>query len=336
MKLEDIGFYTLSNARALNSSTTSPLWRCELILTDKCNFNCPYCRGLRDDIAGDIDFDVARNTVNVWINEGLRNVRFTGGEPTLYDGIEELVRMCRDNGVERIAISTNGSRPFKVYKRLIDCGVNDFSISLDSGCCSIGDRLTGGVKGAWSRVVENIKALSKITYVSVGMVFTPENIVTCVDDVLFADSLGVSDIRVIPSAQFNKALEALSGLPKKILAKYPILSYRIDNIKNGKHVRGLKKSDCSKCWLALDDMAVAKGMHFPCIIYLREGGDPIGVLDNDVRQVRADWIERHDPFNDPICSKNCLDVCICFNNIANKRKVNPEVLTDKALAGVNI
>ena len=45
MKLEDIGFYTLSDARVMQTSMCSPLWRCELLVTGKCNFSCLYCRG---------------------------------------------------------------------------------------------------------------------------------------------------------------------------------------------------------------------------------------------------------------------------------------------------
>ena len=39
-KLENIGFYTLSDERAANTSDTSPMQRCEIILTDRCNFKC--------------------------------------------------------------------------------------------------------------------------------------------------------------------------------------------------------------------------------------------------------------------------------------------------------
>jgi len=323
MNLEDIGFYTLSNDRAINSSKDTPLWRCELVLTDNCNFNCPYCRGLRKDIDGSISYSDAEYVVKLWIKHGLKNVRFTGGEPTLWNGLDKLVKLCKDsNVVERIAISTNGSRNIEVYHHLIECGVNDFSISLDSGCCSIGDALAGNIVGAWDKVVKNIEELSKVTYVSVGMVFTPDNIDTCVEDVMFAHSLGVSDIRVIPSAQYNQALTKLSELPKEILDKYPILKYRINNIKDGRHVRGLNKDSCTKCWLGLDDMAVAQGKHFPCIIHLREGGDPIGDINDDIREAREKWVMNHNPLKDPICVKNCLDVCQDFNNIANKRKIS--------------
>jgi hypothetical protein len=69
----------------------------------------------------------------------------------------------------------------------------------------------------------------------------------------------------------------------------------------------------------MDDMAVAQGYHFPCIIHLREGGDPIGPLDKrDVRADRLKWLTEHDSYADPICRKNCLDVCIAYNNKARE------------------
>ncbi len=66
MKLEEIGFYTLSDARAENASVDSPLQRCELILTDKCNFNCPYCRGVRPDIKGTLPYKSAKAIIKLW------------------------------------------------------------------------------------------------------------------------------------------------------------------------------------------------------------------------------------------------------------------------------
>ena len=321
MKLEEIGFYTLSDERALNASEKSPLSRCEIILTDKCNFKCTYCRGLREDLSGDLSFEDAKRTVKYWISENLKNIRFSGGEPTLYKGLVELVELAKEGGVERIALSTNGSADKALYDKLIEAGVNDFSISLDGGCCSVGDKMAGK-EGSWSVVVENIKYISSKTYVTVGMVFTEENVKDCVEAVAFADSLGVSDIRVIPSAQYNKALGRLSELSDDILSKYPILNFRIKNVQEEKHVRGIGKNDCNKCWLGLDDMAVAGGKHFPCIIYLREGGDPVGKVGENTREDRLNWILNHDTKKDPICAKNCLDVCVAYNNKVNKRHGN--------------
>ena len=154
-KLEDIGFYTLCDERALNTSSTSPLWRCELVLTDRCNLHCLYCRGLAPQLRGDMPILQAVRVLNSWIENGLKNVRFTGGEPTIYPALGELVELCRKSGVERIAISTNGIAELSAYHKLIDAGVNDLSVSLDSGCCAIGDKMAGRC-GAWAKAVDRI------------------------------------------------------------------------------------------------------------------------------------------------------------------------------------
>jgi molybdenum cofactor biosynthesis enzyme MoaA len=315
-KLEQIGFYTLSDERARTASVLSPLSRCEMILTDKCNFSCPYCRGLRADCAGDLPLSEAIGTINLWIKDKLKNIRFSGGEPSLYPYLNHLVKMCKLGNMEHIAVSTNGYADFSLYEKLLNNGVNDFSISLDACCSAVGDRMSGGVTGAWEQVVNTIRRLSELTYVSVGMVFTEENVSTCKESVLFADSLGVSDIRIIPSAQYNRSLIELAKLPSDILEKYPILRYRVENIRNVNKVRGLRDNDCKSCWLALDDMAVAGRWHFPCIIYLREGGEPIGKIGANMREERFRWILNHDSFADEICSHNCLDVCAQYNNVA--------------------
>jgi len=158
MKLEEIGFYTLDDDRVRNTSETSPLWRCELLITSKCNFKCPYCRGT--DTKADITLYDAIDTVDKWIHQGLKNVRFSGGEPTLIKWLPDIVTYCADNNVKRIAISSNGSADRKVYEDLLECGVNDFSISLDACCSSVGDMMAGGIKGVWQKIVDNIKFLA--------------------------------------------------------------------------------------------------------------------------------------------------------------------------------
>jgi hypothetical protein len=47
---------------------------------------------------------------------------------------------------------------------------------------------------------------------------------------------------------------------------------------------------------------------------MREQGDPVGKIGPNMRQERLEWIKNHDTYCDPICKKNCLDVCIDYNN----------------------
>lgn len=314
MKLEDIGFYTLSDWRASQSTKHSSLWRCELLLTNKCNFKCPYCRDNDNPLKSSLPFPEAINILEYWCNHRLKHLRLSGGEPTLYPNLIDLVVYAKNRGVERIALSTNGSASLNLYERLIDAGVNDLSVSLDACCSSFGQEMCGGVKGAWEKVVENIRELSKLTYVTVGMVFSDKNISQARESIEFASSLGVADIRVISSAQYNQAIEALQSLPEHILEKHPILKYRVNNHKAGIPIRGLLDDDSHKCPLVLDDMAVRDGKHYPCIIYLREGGKPIGEMDNNIRDDRYSWYLKHNTSLDGICKQNCLDVCRQYNN----------------------
>lgn len=317
-ELSNIGFYTLEDKRAKNVSDKTRYWRCELLVTDFCNFKCPYCRGVDKENKKQLSFEEAKYVVDLWCDQNLKNVRFSGGEPTIWKHLVKLVKHTKDRGVERIAISTNGSADFKLYEELIEAGVNDFSISLDACCASTGDTMSGGIEGSWKIVTENIKKLSQISYVTVGVVLTENNIDDFNDIIKFADEeLKVSDIRVISAAQWNedfknkvKTLE----VQKEILEKNPILQYRLNNFKEGRNVRGIQKNDSHKCSLVLDDMAIQNNFHYPCIIYLREGGKPIGKVGENMREERVKWFKNNNTFKNPICKNNCLDVCIDYNN----------------------
>ncbi len=244
---------------------------------------------------------------------GLKNVRFSGGEPTVYKGLVELVAYCKARGVERIAISTNGSAPQSLYDKLLAAGANDFSVSLDACCAEDADKMAG-VKGKFDRIVESIRYLSSKTYVTVGVVLNQDNLAQLKDTVLFAHNLGVADIRIISAAQFNETLEGVLGIPEEILDAHPILKYRVNNLKAGRNVRGLQAGDANRCHLAWDDCVVAGPFHFPCVIYMREQGEPIGRVSPQMREERINWLKGHDIHADPICSRNCLDVCIDFLN----------------------
>ncbi len=309
MKLEDIGFYTLSDQRARMVSASSPLQRCELILTSKCNFRCPYCRHVG---GSNMKFKDAVKIVKLWADQGLQNIRFSGGEPTLYSGLLELVCIARDRGINRIAISTNGSANLSVYNNLIVVGVNDFSISLDACCSSTGDSLSG-IEGSWEQVVHNIRWISERVYTTVGVVLTDVTRCSVNEIILYAHDLGVADIRIIPAAQSGNMCGKVN-VPKEILDKHPILRYRVKNLKKGKPFRGIQETDSHRCALVLDDMAVSHGKHYPCIIYMREYGKNIGHINKHMRADRLYWYQTTDTHKDMICKNNCLDVCRDYNN----------------------
>ena len=312
MKLEDIGFHTLSDERARTASVDTDIWRAEIVLTDNCNFSCKYCRGMQSGCRGEMPPKKAVENIIILAAHNCRNIRFSGGEPTTYGGLNKLVSTARRLGIVGIALSTNGSATPEYYKHLISLGVNDFPISLDACCAGDGEMMTGGYR-RWERVAANISALSKLTYVSVGVVLNEDNIEKARDIILFADELGVQDIRVIPSAQYGKVLPGLD-LPQSVFASHPVLKYRVDSSRMGNPIRGLCRLDNHRCPLVLDDVAIAGKYQFPYIIYFREHGKPISEMGTDFRQARQQWYREHDCYSDNICKNNCLDVCRAYNN----------------------
>lgn len=312
MKLEEIGFYTLSDKRAKEVSWESDLQRCELILTDRCNFNCLYCRGIIKELRGDLFIEQAKEVIDIWASGNLHNVRFSGGEPTVWKDLLELVRYTRSfSCFDHIALSTNGSAELDFYKELMNAGVNDFSISLDACCSKTADAMAG-VNSRFDHICMIIRELSKLTYVTVGVVLDGQNRDDLKNIIEYANTLGVSDIRIIPSAQSNHFLKV------DIETDLPILKYRVKHLHDGRHVRGIQEHDCSKCHLVKDDMVVLHGKHFPCVIYMREQGKSIGTVYGKsldvIRGERKEWFEKTSTKEDLICKKNCLDVCIDHNN----------------------
>jgi len=331
--LKEIGFYSLSDDRVNNLSNTSQMKRCEMIITEYCNFSCPYCRGLDDSIYGDrklkqLSLSEIKQNIDYWCeNEPLENIRFSGGEPSLHKDIIEIIAYAKSKGIKRIAVSTNGSNKIELYKKMLDAGVNDFSISLDANCASDGDMMAGYIPGSWDIVVKNIEILSKLTYVSVGVVLTDDSVDKTIETIAFAHSLGVTDIRIISSAQYNGAIPRLNEVPMEIRKAHPILDYRIKHFAEGVNVRGLTDTDSHKCAIVLDDSVIAGDFHFPCVIYMREKGSAIGKVGPNMREERIKWHENHDVVKDKICRENCLDVCRDHNaKFKNLKKIYLDIL----------
>ena len=101
MKLENIGFYTLSDERAMTTNIHSQMKRGEIIITEYCNFKCPYCKGLKDEIYKDrkikqLSLDEVKNILDLWCqNTPIENIRLSGGEPTLHKDIIPMVKYAK-------------------------------------------------------------------------------------------------------------------------------------------------------------------------------------------------------------------------------------------------
>jgi cyclic pyranopterin phosphate synthase len=119
-----------------------PLRDLRISVTDRCNFRCTYCMPKevfgrdyvflrRDQI---LSFEEITRLARIAVQNGVRKVRLTGGEPLLRRDIDKLVTMLAEiDGLEDIAMTTNGSLLTRELARTLkDAGLSRITVSLDS------------------------------------------------------------------------------------------------------------------------------------------------------------------------------------------------------------
>ena len=145
-----------------------PLKDLRLSVTDRCNFRCRYC--MPEEIFGPnypylasekiLSFEEMERLTRIFVSLGVRKVRITGGEPLLRRDLPELIRRLNlIDGVEDIAITTNGSLLKKFAPLLFAAGLRRVTVSLDSLDDERFKQLNGN-RSKVARVLEGIQAAS--------------------------------------------------------------------------------------------------------------------------------------------------------------------------------
>jgi molybdenum cofactor biosynthesis enzyme MoaA len=221
-------------------------------------------------------------------------------------------------GVQGIAISTNGSADMSFYEALVRAGVNDFAVSCDTNDMVVGKALAGVKRDdTWLKVITNIRAMSKLAYVNLGITINALNCNDVPEILAFTDDLGVADMKLSTATSWNRIIQRLGEVPQDLLARHPILRYRVNGFLAGRNVRGLREGvDCHRCPLVQDDIILVDGHHYPCLVYAREKGQPIGTLKDvaEMREERRAWQASRDTHTDPICKPMCMDIFMDCNN----------------------
>jgi GTP 3',8-cyclase len=109
-----------------------------LSLTDRCNFRCRYCMPERPQWAPKKEL-LSRaeltTLARIFVEEGIEQIRVTGGEPLLRaDAVECVAALneLRPLGLKRISLTTNASKLAGKLSALRAAGLDDLNISLDA------------------------------------------------------------------------------------------------------------------------------------------------------------------------------------------------------------
>jgi cyclic pyranopterin phosphate synthase len=150
----------------LTDQLNRPLRDLRISVTDRCNFRCRYC--MPAEIFGKdyaflsknqiLSFEEITRLVRQFVALGVQKLRITGGEPLLRKNLPELIsQLTVIDGVEDIALTTNGVLLPKYAQALADVGMKRVTVSLDS----LNDerfRLMNGNRSGVQAVLDGIDA----------------------------------------------------------------------------------------------------------------------------------------------------------------------------------
>src|SRR5437867_6775805 len=106
-------------------------------VTDRCNLRCLYCMPdgtipwfQKQRI---LTFEEIGRVASILSYLGVRELRLTGGEPLMRRDLPVLARMLmRIEGIDDLAVTTNGLLLDQMAGPLVEAGVRRFNVHLDS------------------------------------------------------------------------------------------------------------------------------------------------------------------------------------------------------------
>src|SRR3989442_7095864 len=108
-----------------------------LSVTDRCNLRCLYCmpEGAIPWFPKKriLTFEEIQRVAAILVSVGASDLRLTGGEPLVRKDLPVLVRLLSQiDGIEDLAVTTNGLLLEELAEPLLEAGVRRFNVHGDS------------------------------------------------------------------------------------------------------------------------------------------------------------------------------------------------------------
>ncbi|MBT4943503.1 MAG: GTP 3',8-cyclase MoaA [Chloroflexi bacterium] len=189
--------------KRITDKLNRPVRDLRISVTDRCNFRCTYC--MPAEIFGEkyeflprphiLSFEEIERLAKIFAHAGVSKLRITGGEPLVRANLPELIsNLSAIDGIEDIAMTTNGYLLAKYAQELKDAGLNRLTISLDSIDEDIFKKMSGRPQGP-KNTLEGIKVASELGFDPIKI-----NVVV---------QRGVNDNTLIDTARYFKGTGAI-------------------------------------------------------------------------------------------------------------------------------
>ncbi len=185
-------------------------------VTERCNFRCTYCMPEKPfswvPKENLLNFDELFEFMKVAIDEGIRKIRITGGEPLLREDLDVFIKMIYDYEPSiDLAMTSNAFLLKGTAQRLKDAGLKRINVSIDTLKPEIAQEIAG--KDVLKNVLEGVEEALKVGLkVKVNMVpMKTLNADEIIDILEYCKARNMS-VRFIEYMENKYAKEGISGL----------------------------------------------------------------------------------------------------------------------------
>ena len=185
-------------------------------VTERCNFRCQYCMPEKPfswvPKENLLSFEELFAFLKIAIDEGVKKIRITGGEPLLREDLDKFIKMIYDykNDID-LSMTTNGFLLKGVAQKLKDAGLKRLNISIDSLKPEVAEKIAG--KDVLKNVLEGVEEALKVGLkVKVNMVpMKGTNSDEIVDVLEYCKARGMT-IRFIEYMENSHASQDIKGM----------------------------------------------------------------------------------------------------------------------------
>lgn len=332
--------------------------RVTLFLTFRCNLRCRYCNTILPNPGDrpwpakkrDLELSTFKRMIDGLAPHRLQHLHLTGGEVTLVRGLREMISHAASRGIP-CSITTNGTAAPGLYRDLVSAGLREIRISCDAHDPGEYDRIVGR-KGCYERVAGSVRELVRLRdeeqediHIILNMCVGYENREKIVEAVKRSIALRPDDVKLIAISNERLGLGAFSDKTRIIerleehLAdfppeRFPLLRRKISSVFS-QETYGLEDLTSKKlmqnCFVPLTERVCDAEYYYPCPVYVREGGAPLGRIEEDDLEAQqrksVEFSRGTSCLTDPVCLKSCIYCCRKFNQHANaeihKRVMQP-------------
>ena len=235
-KIDPVTFLEIEKEEPFTYQYSAPL-RMDLALTFRCQNDCLHCYAGGPHETPELTTVQWKSVIDKLSEIGVFILTFTGGEPTLHEGLPELLLYAQNKGMVTGLISNGRMLKDKAFVGVLENSGLDFvQITLESHKPQIHDSMTGK-KGSWKETAKGIQnAVQSEIYVSTNTTLIKHNAADFLTTIDYIKGLGVNAFGCNSLIYSGKA----SSASEEFALSIEELNILLPKIRDKAHLIGLK------------------------------------------------------------------------------------------------